>query len=65
MAEVIVREISLFINRPNTKNSHIFYAVAYLNKISSIVAPKDEKVRLHLFRIYFALFSKVVKTENH
>lgn len=61
---MIVREINLFINRPNTKNSHIFYAVAYLNKLASIVAPKDEHVRLLLFRIYFALFSKVLKTEH-
>lgn len=29
-----------------------------------MVAPKDEKVRLMLFRIYFSLFKKILKTEE-
>ena len=63
MAEVIVREVNNFIGRAGTKNIHIYYAVAYLNRVASIVAPKDEKVRIILFRIYFSLFSKILKTD--
>lgn len=64
MAEVIIREIQLFISRPGTKNNNIYYAVAYLNRISSMIAPKDEKVRIMLFKIYFSLFRKVVSTPS-
>lgn len=60
MAEVIVREVNLFMNRTGTKNLHLYYSVAYLNRVASMVAPKDEKVRLMLFRIYFSLFKKVL-----
>ncbi len=62
MAEVIVREIQLFIQRPGVKNNHIYYAVAFLNRVASMVAPSDEKVRIMLFKIYFSLFRKVVST---
>lgn len=54
MAEVIVREIQVFIQRPGTKNNHIYYAFAYLNRVASMIAPKDEKVRILLFKIYFS-----------
>lgn len=64
MTEVIVREIQLFIQRPGTKNNHIYYAIAYLNRVASLVAPKDEKVRMILFKIYFSLFKKIVTTKN-
>jgi hypothetical protein len=63
MAEVIVHEVSLFINRPGTKNDHIYYSIAYLNRAASMVAPKDEKVRAMLFRVYFSLFKKLISTE--
>jgi ribosome biogenesis protein MAK21 len=56
MTEVIVREVSLFMSRPNTKASHRFYAVAFLNRAAMSVAPKDEKVRVMLFKIYFNMF---------
>lgn len=64
MAEVIVREVQLFINRTGTKNNHIYYACAYLNRVSSLVAPKDEKVRILLFKIYFSLFKKIVGSDE-
>ena len=64
MAEVIVREIQLFMQRPGTKNNHIYYASAYLNRVASLVAPKDEKVRLMLFKIYFSLFKKIVGSDE-
>ena len=64
MAEVIVREIQLFIARPGTKNAHIYYAVAYLNRVATMIAPRDEKVRLVLFKIYFSLFRKVVTAKE-
>jgi hypothetical protein len=44
------------------KNNQIYYAIAYLNRVASMVAPKDEKVRIILFKIYFSLFRKVVST---
>lgn len=50
--------------RNNTKNQHLYYSIAYLNRVASMVAPKDEKVRLMLFRIYFSLFKKILKTEE-
>lgn len=63
MAEVIVHEVNLFINRQGTKNNHIYYSIAYLNRVASMVAPKDEKVRTMLFRIYFSMFQKIIKSE--
>ena len=56
MAEVIVREVQLFIQRPGIKASHRFYATAFLNRVAAMVAPKDDKVRIALFKIYFGLF---------
>jgi hypothetical protein len=44
MAEVIVREVQMFIDRPGTKNGHIYYAVAFLNRVAAMAAPKDFKV---------------------
>ena len=64
MTEVIVREIQLFISRPGMKKTHVYYAVAYLNRVASMIAPKDEKVRLILFKIYFSLFKKVVTSKE-
>lgn len=64
MAEVIVREVQLFMTRTGTKNSHVYYACAYLNRVSSMVAPKDEKVRILLFKIYFSLFKKIVRSDE-
>jgi hypothetical protein len=60
MSEVIVREIHLFMQRPNTKASHRFYATAFLNKVASMVAHKDEKVKIMLFKIYFSLFKSIL-----
>jgi len=57
-----VREVQLFIQRAGTKNNHIYYASAYLNRVASLVAPRDEKVRIILFRIYFSMFKKIVGT---
>ena len=66
MTEVVVHAVSLFIGRSTGKNqsSQIFYSVAYLNRIAQMVAPKDEKVRLMLLRIYFSLFRKVLKNDE-
>ena len=64
MTEVIVREVNSFMSRSGIKNSHIYYSVAYLNRIASMVAHKDEKVRVMLLRIYFSLFKKILKTET-
>ncbi|TNV85590.1 hypothetical protein FGO68_gene17657 [Halteria grandinella] len=64
MTPVIVHEVNLFIARNGTKNTHLYYAVAYLNRISSMVAPKDERVRVMLLRIYFSLFKKLLKTDD-
>ena len=58
-----MREVQIFIQRTGVKNNHIYYAASYLNRVASLVAPKDEKVRIILFRIYFSLFKKIVKTE--
>ena len=73
MTEVIVNEVNTFISRathnnsskasPN-QNSHVYYSVAYLNRIASMVAPKDEKVRVMLLRIYFSLFKKMLNSEE-
>lgn len=63
MTPVIVHEVTLFISRNGAKNSHIYYAVAYLNRLASSVAPKDEKVRVMLLRIYFSLFKKILNTD--
>jgi ribosome biogenesis protein MAK21 len=53
----------MFIGR-SKEQSHIFYSVAYLNRIAQMVAPKDDKVRLMLLRIYFSLFRKVLKNDE-
>lgn len=64
MTEVVVREVNLFMSRNNTKSTHIYYSVAYLNRIASMVAPKDEKVRVMLLRIFFSLFKKILKQDE-
>ena len=64
MAEVLVREVHLFMTRANTKNTHLYYSIAYLNRVAGMVASKDEKVRVILFRIYFSLFKRILKTEK-
>jgi beta-xylosidase len=56
MTEVIVHSVNLFLQRNHSKPSHVYYSVAYLNRIASMVAPKDERVRLMLLRVYFSLF---------
>lgn len=61
MTEVIVREVYLFIQRHGTKSSHRYYATAYLNRVAAMVAPKDEKVRIMLFKIYFAQFKTLLQ----
>ena len=63
MTEVIVHGVILFLQRHHTKPSHVYYSVAYLNRIASMVAPKDEKVRLMLLRTYFSLFRKILGEE--
>ena len=63
MTEVIVHGVILFLQRHHTKPSHVYYSVAYLNRIASMVAPKDEKVRLTLLRTYFSLFRKILGEE--
>lgn len=64
MTQVIVHEVNLFMQRNGAKSTHVFYAVAYLNRVASMVAPKDERVRAMLLRIYFSLFKKILKTEE-
>ena len=66
MTEVVVHAVTLFIGRTSGKqqSSHIFYSVAYLNRIAQMVAPKDEKVRLMLLRVYFSLFRKILKNDE-
>lgn len=64
MTPVIIHEVNLFIARHGTKTTHIYYGVAYLNRISSMVAPKDERVRVMLLRIYFSLFKRLLKTDE-
>lgn len=59
-SETIIREVTLFINRQGVKTSHIYYATAYLNRVASFIAPKDEKVRMMLFKIYFSMFRKIL-----
>ena len=60
MAEVVIREVSMFISRPTSKTSHIYYAVAFLNRMASMVAPKDAKIQTSLFKIYFGLFNQMI-----
>lgn len=60
MSDLIIREVQLFMSRPNIKSDNIFYSVAFLNRAAQIVGPKDEKVKLILFRIYMGLFKKIV-----
>lgn len=55
LTEVIVREIHLFIQKPECKSSHKYYATAFLNRVAVSVAQKDEKVKAMLFKIYFNL----------
>jgi len=64
MTPVIVHSVTLFLSRHSTKPSHVFYSVAYLNRIAGLVAPKDEKVRLMLLRTYFSLFRKILGEEE-
>jgi len=64
MSEVIVHSVTVFLQRNQTKPSHVYYSVAYLNRIASMVAPKDEKVRLMLLRTYFSLFRKILGEEE-
>jgi hypothetical protein len=64
MTSVILHSVTLFLHRHHTKPSHVFYSVAYLNRIASMVAPKDEKVRLVLLRTYFQLFRKILGEEE-
>lgn len=64
MTSVILHTVTLFLQRNQTKPSHVYYSVAYLNRIASMVAPKDEKVRLVLLRTYFQLFRKILGEEE-
>jgi hypothetical protein len=64
MTPVIVTAVNLFMSRNQTKASHVFYSVAYLNRIASMIAPKDEQVRLMLLKTYFALFRKLLGNEE-
>jgi hypothetical protein len=64
MTPVLIHEVNLFISRPGTKTDHIFYAVAYLNRMASMAAPKNERVRVMLLRIYFALFKKLLNSDS-
>ena len=64
MTPVIVHEVNMFMQRNGTKNTHVYYSVAYLNRIASMVAPKEEKVRVMLLRIYFSLFKRILKTDE-
>lgn len=66
MTEIVVHEVNLFIARSSQvkKSTHVYYSVAYLNRIASMVAPKDEKVRVMLLRTYFSLFKKILKIDH-
>lgn len=65
MTPVIVHEVNQFITRSSVKSSHVYYSVAYLNRMAAMVAPKDEKVRVMLLRIYFSLFKKLLNTDTN
>jgi hypothetical protein len=65
MTPVIVHEVNQFIGRSTAKSSHVYYSVAYLNRMAAMVAPKDEKVRVMLLRIYFSLFKKLLNTDTN
>ncbi len=60
IAEVLIREVQIFISRPGVKPDHIYYAVAYLNKVASIAGARDEKVKVILFKIFMGLFQKLL-----
>lgn len=61
---MVVSAVNLFISRNQTKAQHVFYSVAYLNRIAGMIAPKDEQVRLMLLKIYFGLFRRILGNEE-
>ena len=63
MGETITREVALFLQRPGIKPAHRIYALAFLNKVGSKVAPQDNKIRVVLLRIYFGLFKKLIHAD--
>ena len=60
MAEGMIREIKLFMQKPQCKSSHRYYATAFLNRVATSIGLKNEKVKLILFRIYFGMFKQIV-----
>ena len=61
MSQVIIHETYLMLQRPGLKQSQRLYATQFLNKIAIISAKSDEKVRVELFKVYFAMFKSVLK----
>lgn len=56
----VLREITLFMERPGTKPSHRIYALGFLNKIVGSIAQDDMSVRASALTIYFNLFNKLL-----
>jgi hypothetical protein len=63
-ADVVVKECQIFLARNMDKTSHKLYTIAFLNRLASIVASKNLKVRLMLFKIFFSLFQKILGEEH-
>lgn len=61
MAPVIIHETYLMLQRPGLKQSQRLYATQFLNKIASLTAKTDDKVRVELFKVYFAMFKSMLK----
>lgn len=61
MAQVIMHETHMLLQRPGLKPVQKYYGVLFLNKIGLFCGKLGEKVRINLFKIYFQLFSEVMK----
>ena len=58
---LVMREISLFMERVGTKPSHRIYALGFLNKVVGTFAQsQDQAVRASALTIYFNLFNKLL-----
>lgn len=61
MAQVIMHETHMLLQRPGLKPVQKYYGVLFLNKIGQFCGKLGEKVRINLFKIYFQLFKEVMK----
>jgi len=58
---ILMREISMFMDRPGTKPSHRIYALGFLNKVVGMLASSGEvEIRSTALKIYFNLFNKLL-----